>query len=62
MKTKHNFTPDPRLKLMDHVRQVLRYHHYAITAERTYYKWTLRFIHRYGAHRYPGGMNPAAAG
>lgn len=36
METKHKFTPDPHLKLMDQVRQVLRYHHYAITKERTY--------------------------
>jgi len=56
MKNKHNFTPDPRLKLMDQVRQVLRYHHYAITTERTYCKWILRFIHHYGARRHPRDM------
>jgi len=26
-KNKHIFKPDQNLKLMDHVRQVLRYHH-----------------------------------
>jgi site-specific recombinase XerD len=43
------FTPNPNLKLMDQVRQVQRYHHYALTTERTYCKWILRFIHLYGA-------------
>lgn len=56
MENKHNFTPDPRLKLMDQVRQVLRYHHYAIATERTYCKWILWFIHHFGAHRHPRDM------
>jgi len=56
MENKHNFTPDPGLKLMDQVRQVLRYHHYAITTERTYCKWILRFIHHFGACRHPRDM------
>jgi hypothetical protein len=30
------FKPDPNLKLMDQVRQVLRYHHYAYRTEQTY--------------------------
>ena len=38
------FTPNSSLKLMDQVRQVLRYHHYAINTERTYCQWILRFI------------------
>ena len=29
MENKPKFKPDPKLKLMDQVRQVLRYHHYA---------------------------------
>jgi len=52
------FTPDPTLKLMDQVRQVLRYHHYAINTERTYCQWILRFIHFYGALRHPREMGP----
>ena len=56
METKHNFTPDPGLKLMDQVRQVLRYHHYAITTERTYCKWILRFIYHFDARRHPRDM------
>lgn len=30
------FKPDPKLKLMDQVRQVLRYHHYAYRTEQSY--------------------------
>lgn len=56
MENKHNFTPDPGLKLMDQVRQVLRYHHYAITTERTYCKWILRFIHHFGVRCHPRDM------
>ena len=57
MKNLPKFTPAPHLKLMDQVRQVLRYHHYALTTERTYCKWITRFIHFYGARRHPREMN-----
>jgi len=36
---KPKFKPDPKLKLMDRVRRVLRYHHYAYRTEKTYYDW-----------------------
>ena len=58
MKKISKFTPNPSLKLMDQVRQVLRYHHYAINTERTYCQWILRFIHFYGARRHPREMGP----
>lgn len=35
METGTKFTPDPDLKLMDQVRQVMRYHHYAFSTEKT---------------------------
>ena len=64
METKHNFTPDPQLKLMEQDRQVLRYHHYAINTERTYRKWILRFIDLFGEVWLPKGfagkIGPAA--
>ena len=50
------FKPDPSLKLMDQVRQVMRYHHYALTTEKTYCKWILRFIRYYDAKRHPRDM------
>lgn len=56
MEPTSKFTPDPNLKLMDQVRQVLRYHHYAFTTERTYCKWILRFIRYFGAKRHPREM------
>jgi len=37
MEGKKKFKPDPDLKLMDQVREVLRYHHYAYRTEQTYY-------------------------
>ena len=30
------FRPDPKLRLMDQVRKVMRYHHYAYRTEQTY--------------------------
>ncbi len=34
MENKLGFRPDPKLKLMEQVREVLRYHHYAYRTER----------------------------
>ena len=50
------FTPNPNMKLMDQVRQIMRYHHYAINTEKTYCKWILMFISHFGAHRHPRSM------
>ena len=40
-KNKSIFKPDQKLKLMDQVRQVLRYHHYAYRTEQTYCDWII---------------------
>jgi integron integrase len=56
MEIKPKFTPDPKLKLMDQVRQVLRYHHYAITTERTYVQWIVRFIRHFDTRLHPRDM------
>lgn len=45
MENKPKFLPNPKLKLMEQVREVLRYHHYAYRTEQTYTQWILRFIH-----------------
>ncbi len=50
------FRPDPKLKLMDQVRQVLRYHHYAYRTEQTYCNWIVRFIKFHGAKIHPSQM------
>jgi len=34
-----SFRPNPDLKLMDQVREVLRYYHYAYRTEQTYCDW-----------------------
>jgi hypothetical protein len=39
MKGKKKFKPNPDLKLMDQVREVLRYHHYAYRTDRTQGEW-----------------------
>ena len=44
MESKQKFRADPKLKLMDQVRQVLRYHHYAYQTEKTYCDWIVRYI------------------
>jgi len=38
-------TPNPKLKLMEQVREVLRLKHYAIRTERCYCDWIKRYIH-----------------
>ncbi|MBF0234561.1 MAG: phage integrase N-terminal SAM-like domain-containing protein [Desulfamplus sp.] len=47
------FRPNPELKLMEQVREVLRYHHYAYRTEQTYCQWILRYIHFYGGKTHP---------
>lgn len=56
MKNKSKFHPDPDLKLMDQVRQVLRYHHYAYRTEQTYCDWIVRYIRFFGAKQHPRDM------
>jgi integrase len=52
MENKKKFRPDPELKLMDQVRQELRYHHYSYRTEKTYCNWIVRFLkfYRYQVH------------
>jgi Phage integrase, N-terminal SAM-like domain len=40
--------PNPKLKLMDQVREVLRLKHYAIRTERCYCDWIRRYVHFHG--------------
>ncbi|MBU1744114.1 MAG: phage integrase N-terminal SAM-like domain-containing protein [Proteobacteria bacterium] len=53
MENKPKFHPNPKLKLMDQVREVLRYHHYAYRTEQTYCQWILRYIHHFGGRTHP---------
>ncbi|MFH2057574.1 MAG: integron integrase [Pseudomonadota bacterium] len=53
MENKPKFRPDPTLRLMDQVQEVLRYHHYAYRTEQTYYQWILRYIRFFGGKIHP---------
>ena len=53
MESQPKFRPNPNLKLMDQVREVLRYHHYAYRTEQTYCQWILRYIRFYGGNTHP---------
>ena len=56
MENKPKFKPNPDLRLMDQVRQVLRYHHYSYRTEQTYCDWILRFIKFHGSQKHPKEM------
>ena len=51
---KERFRPKPG-RLLDQVREVMRYHHYAIRTEQTYIKWMLDYI-RFNGTRHPREM------
>lgn len=53
MENSKKFRPDPKLRLMDQVRQVLRYHHYAYRTEQTYCDWIMRYIRYHGGKTHP---------
>ena len=53
MESQSKFRPDPKLKLMDQVREVLRYKHYAFRTEQTYCNWILRYIRFHGSTIHP---------
>ncbi|MCF8070687.1 MAG: integron integrase [Desulfobacterales bacterium] len=53
MENASKFRPDPKLRLMDQVRQVLRYHHYAYRTEQTYCDWIMRYIRYHGSKIHP---------
>jgi integron integrase len=56
MENSKKFRPDPKLRLMDKVRQVLRYHHYAYRTEQTYCDWIMRYIRYHGSQTHPRDM------
>ena len=53
MESKPKFHPNPSLKLMDQVREVLRYHHYAYRTETSYCQWILRYVLFFGGKIHP---------
>lgn len=51
------FKPNPELKLIDQVKEVLRFYHYAYRTENTYCHWILRYIYFYGSKTHPKLMD-----
>ena len=56
MENRPKFKPNPDLRLMDQVRQVLRYRHYSYRKEQIYCDWIRRFIKFHGSQTYPKDM------
>lgn len=50
------FRPNPGLKLMDQVREVLHHYRYAYRTEQTYSHWILRYIHYFGGKTHPNRL------
>jgi len=53
VENKKKFRPDPSLKVMDQVREVLRYCHYAYRTEQTYCDWIRRYLKFYDYKTHP---------
>jgi len=56
MEVNKKFKPDSSLKLMDQVRQVLRYYHYAYRTEGTYCRWIVQYLNFFGLKKHPKEM------
>jgi len=56
MESQPRFLPNLDLKLMDQVREVLRYHHYSYRTEKTYCDWLKRHIHFFDCNTHPGDL------
>ena len=50
-------TPNPKAPLREQVREVLRFHHYALRTEKAYWQWIRRYLafHRSADHSEPQG-------
>ena len=53
MENTPRFHPNPDLKLMDQVRETLRYFNYAYRTEQSYCQWILRYIRFCGGNTHP---------
>ena len=50
------FRPNPDSRLMDQVREVLRYYHYAYKTEQTYCDWIIRYVKFHNSNKHPRDM------
>ncbi len=53
MDIKENFKPNRDFKLLAQVRETLRYYHYALSTEKNYCQWILRYIYFYNKEHHP---------
>ncbi len=60
MENNPSFYPNRDAKLMEQVKEVLRYHHYAYRTEQTYCQWILRYIKFYGCNTHPRNLGAQA--
>ncbi len=56
MDIKNKFKPNSDLKLLDQVREVLRYYHYQYRTEKTYCDWISRYIKFHNCQKHPREM------
>ncbi len=56
-KVKGKYKPKAK-KVVDQVREVLRYHHYSLKTEEAYVQWIVRFIH-FSGRKHPRSMGKA---
>jgi site-specific recombinase XerD len=56
MENKKKFTPNPDFKLLEQVRETLRYYHYARSTEKTYCQWITRYIYFFKKKVHPKDM------
>jgi len=56
MENKKKFTPNPDFKLLEQVRETLRYFHYARSTEKTYCQWIPRYISFFKKKVHPKDM------
>ena len=56
MEDKKKFKPDPELKLMDQVSQVLQHYNYSYSTEKIYCGWIIKYIKFFNTHKYSSDM------
>jgi hypothetical protein len=60
MEEQRKFRPNPDLRLMEQVCEVLRYYHYAYRTEQTYCDWIKRYLKFYNCKTHPREMGAAS--
>ena len=56
MEKPSQFRQNPNARLMDQVRELLRYRHYAYRTEQAFCDWILRYVRSHQAKTHPKNM------